>query len=162
MVAHRRDVGPSSLRQLAERHAIFAAFSDPFQRGVQQPGPRPQTGLATLVRSRSFHATYSIICLKSGQASAALQQSGADRTSRDAVTDRSPHATDSGSADTRFEFVQTERGDGSECPGGVDVSGGGFDGRPRAHLETECVAVDALELDGVQLAAVLRVGRSET
>ncbi len=67
MVAHRRDIGLSSIRQLSETHAILAAFSEQVQRSVHQSRPRPQTGLATLVHPRRFHATYSSRRLKTGQ-----------------------------------------------------------------------------------------------
>ena len=53
-----------------------------------------------------------------------------------------------------MELVESECGDGSECPRGVDVSGAGCDRRPGEHLETKRVAVGAFEPDRAQLAAV--------
>jgi hypothetical protein len=74
VVAHGRDVGLRCIGQLAERHAIFAPFSDQVQGGVQEARPRPQTGLATLVRSRSFHCDLFNQMLETGQASACWKQ----------------------------------------------------------------------------------------
>ena len=60
VVAHRRDVGLGSVRELSERDAVLAAFGEHVQRHVHQAGPRPQTGHTTLVHPRRCHQTYSI------------------------------------------------------------------------------------------------------
>src|SRR6478672_10267643 len=69
VVAHRRDVGVSSIRERAESHAILAALSEQIQRSVQEPRLRPQAGLATLVCFHRRHRKDSIRCLKYLQAS---------------------------------------------------------------------------------------------
>jgi hypothetical protein len=55
VVAHCRDVGLSDDRKLSQSHAILTALSQQLQRRVHQPRARPQTGLATLVRSCRVH-----------------------------------------------------------------------------------------------------------
>src|SRR5579864_8779617 len=67
VVTHRRDVGPGSIRELSERHAVLAAFGDQVERRVQKPAPRPQTRLVTLVHSHGLHTHYSIRRLKTCQ-----------------------------------------------------------------------------------------------
>ena len=76
MVAHRRNVGPGGLRDVAEGHAVLPASSEQVQRSIHKLGLRSLTGLATPIRFCLWHRELFNQTLKYTSSGCALEAAG--------------------------------------------------------------------------------------